>query len=91
MAVIHSIDPDKVIDCLDKPFIKIDKAPCVFTKMMSFLNAVPEHYPDPAKDQRSDSIDVAVARFAFSKQNIRTCRTDCFYVGSRYTPLYIKN
>ena len=70
MAVIHSIDPEQVVSELDEPFIHITKTPCAFTKMMSFLDALPEDYPDPVKEQRYEQ-DIIRACFTTAIDKIK--------------------
>lgn len=52
MALIHSIDPDQVVSDEDRKLITISKKPFVFDKMQSFIEAIPDQYPDAEQNRR---------------------------------------
>ena len=52
MVTVHAIDPLKVVSEEDRPYISIDKKPTIFNTLHSFLEKVPEEYPNSQQNPR---------------------------------------
>lgn len=52
MVKMHSIDPVKCVSEEDRPLISIDTEPCIFKFLLSFMNKIPEEYPNEKQNSR---------------------------------------